>query len=80
VIPTILPTQGEAAREIMALVGSNCSAKEVIIAVQEALERIQSSFYSEDDDEEKRISVVGQLDSLISLYASCEFEDQLIFC
>lgn len=79
-IPTILPAHGEAARDIMTLVGNNCSVKEVIIAIQEAVERIQSSLYSEDDDEEERTSFVAQLDSLISLYASCEFEDQLIFC
>lgn len=78
-IPIILPVQGEAARDIIALVGNNCIAKEVIIAIQEAVEWIHL-LYSEDDDGEMQISLVSQLDSLISLYASSEFRDQRTFC
>jgi hypothetical protein len=74
VIPTLLPVQGEAVKEIMILVGDYCSAKEIIIAVQEAVERIQSRFsvgVDEEEDEENTLSLVGQLDTLILLYSSC---------
>ena len=73
----MLPAQGEAAREILALAGNHCSAKEVIIAIQEAVERIQNYFSDEDDDEDSGLSLVGQLDTLVSLYSSCKPQPQL---
>ena len=75
-IPTLLPVQGEAVKEIMILVGDYCSAKEIIIAVQEAVERIQISLSTqsdEDEEERKGPSLVVQLDILTALYSSCEF-------
>jgi hypothetical protein len=75
VITALLPVRGEAAKKIMALAGDNCSAKEIIIAVQEAVERIQNSFSheSDEDEEENTLSLVDQLCTLISLYSSCKF-------
>jgi hypothetical protein len=79
----LLPVQGEVAKKIITLAGDNCSAKEVIIVVQEAVERIQGSFSSESDEDEEEgntLSLVSQLCTLVSLYSSCKFTFQLIIC
>jgi hypothetical protein len=73
----------------MAVVGECGSAKEVVMAVQEAveqLERLLDSFGDDDaqqsDDKEERTSLEGkfklnspitQLTILIELYGSCKF-------
>lgn len=52
-----------------------CSApKEVIIAVQEAIEHVESSLDQDDIDEEKNLSrsLPNQIITLVGLYASCE--------
>jgi len=52
-----------------------CSAsKEVVIAVQEAIEHMESSFDEDEVDDEKNLSpsLPGQLITLVGLYASCE--------
>jgi uncharacterized protein YoaH (UPF0181 family) len=76
VIPVLLTTQDEAVKEIMDLIANSCSTKEIVIAVQEAVERIQNDFASgwdEDEGQESGMSLVVQLGTLIFLYSSCEF-------
>jgi hypothetical protein len=72
----LLPAQGKSAKQMMSLIGDYCSAKEVVIAVQESVERIQMSLSAESDEDEEQgkvLSLVGQLDVLIALYSSCKF-------
>lgn len=69
----LLPAKGLDAKNIMALVSECGSAKQVIISVQEAIERLQNQIISEGEEAEETetdLSLVGQLDMLISLYAS----------
>lgn len=91
-LPILLPCNDPAARDIMAVVGECGSAKEVVMAVQEAveqLERLLDSFGDDDaqqsDDKEERTSLEGkfklnspttQLTILIELYGSCKFLDR----
>lgn len=77
VIPALVPVKNGAAGDILALVGECCSAKEVIVAVQESVERVgvMMSTGSDEDEAENdaRRSPASQLGALISLYTSCEF-------
>lgn len=78
-IHPLLSTRDPAAREMITLIGDYSSAKEVIIAVQESVERIETSLSAESDEDEEQKeerSLVDQLDILISLYSSGEF----MFC
>lgn len=76
VIPALVPVGNEAARDILALAGECSSAKEVVVAVQESVERVEAmlSAGSDEDDAETdaRRSPASQLDVLISLYTACE--------
>lgn len=80
-LPIILSSRDPAAKDIIALIGEHSSAKEVIIAVQEATERLESTMSKrlddiddEDDDdvEEKYLAPSSQLVSLVSLYSTCK--------
>ena len=78
VIPLLLPLGDASAKDILALLGACAPAKEVIIAVQEGMERLERAYADEsdeedDDDETKTLSVPAQLNVLIGLYASCMF-------
>lgn len=72
-LPLLLPCREDGARDLISLLGECCSAKEVVIAVQEALERLEISFEaeenSEEDDPDYR-SLNEQLLQLIRLYES----------
>ncbi|KAF7984425.1 hypothetical protein HWV62_14488 [Athelia sp. TMB] len=74
VIPALIRIEDTAARDILALTGECSSAKEVVVAVQESIERITAVI--QDDAEEIELdkadqrSPAGQLGVLISLYAS----------
>jgi len=70
-IPLLLPERDQAAKDILALVGECGNAKEVVIATQEAIERIESILDSEDDDLEASGTQSSQLIMLIDLYSSC---------
>ncbi|KZP23532.1 hypothetical protein FIBSPDRAFT_1042955 [Athelia psychrophila] len=74
VIPALVPVGNEAARDILALAGECSSAKEVVVAVQESVERVEAmlSAGSDEDDAETdaRRSPASQLDVLISLYTA----------
>jgi hypothetical protein len=74
IVPLLLPERDQAAKDILALVGRYCNAKEVIIATQEASERIRAIDTPDlgDDKSDKRQSLPSQLVSLADLYSSCE--------
>lgn len=65
-----------AARNILALTGECSSAKEVVVAVQEAIERVEAGMSQDSDEDEpakdERSSLANQLDVLISLYRACK--------
>ncbi|KAJ6510556.1 hypothetical protein C8R45DRAFT_964498 [Mycena sanguinolenta] len=70
-LPYLLPSRQPAAKSLIALIGECGNAKEVMIAVQEILERVQSALDEEDDtDDSVNESPSGQLISLIHLYTS----------
>lgn len=74
IIPVLLPVKTPAAKDIIIQIGERCSAKEVVIAVQEAVERLQNTFTAESDDSEEEdrvLSPAAQLNTLISLYSLC---------
>jgi len=48
----LVPCRDEAAKRIMTLISENCSAKEVVITVQEAVERLETVLSSESDDDD----------------------------
>ncbi|KAF7361379.1 hypothetical protein MSAN_01170700 [Mycena sanguinolenta] len=71
-LPYLLPSRQPAAKSLIALIGECGNAKEVMIAVQEILERVQSALDEEEDDTDESVneSPSGQLISLIHLYTS----------
>jgi hypothetical protein len=66
----LLPEKEQAARDILSLVGECGNAKEVIIGIQEGVERLESAEL--DEDKEKFATYPSQLIVLIALYESCE--------
>jgi hypothetical protein len=65
----------KAGQDILSLMGECSPSKEVVIAVQEAIERVESSLNDDDvnDDEQNHLSSLpSQLITLVGLYASCE--------
>jgi len=80
-IPLLLSCDDPAAGDLLSLIGECCSAKEVVIAVQEAVERLEVSLNSDDDkfeEVEQKVpqqaapSPVARLCILTGLYAACE--------
>ncbi|KAJ7603574.1 hypothetical protein FB45DRAFT_960179 [Roridomyces roridus] len=72
ILPHLVPCSQPAAKSLITLVGEQGSAKEVVIAAQEILERVNDSLDAEDDDDEDGAleSPSNQLISLICLYNS----------
>jgi hypothetical protein len=77
VLPCLLPCPQPAAKSLISLIGECGSAKEVVIAAQEILERLDDvlSLEMEEDEKEDIVSESpsGQLISLIHLYNSGRF-------
>jgi hypothetical protein len=71
-LPILLPCVDQAAQDILALMGEWSASKEVVIAVQEAIERMESSFDEDDVDDKIKLcrSLPSQLITLVELYAS----------
>jgi hypothetical protein len=88
-LPVLLPCNDPAARDILTVIGECGSAKEVVMAIQEAVEQLERLLDSDEavvdndaDDEEECTSLEGksglnspitQLTILIDLYGSCKF-------
>ncbi|KAJ7302364.1 hypothetical protein DFH08DRAFT_905432 [Mycena albidolilacea] len=72
ILPHLLPSRQLAAKNLISLIGECGNAKEVVIAVQEALERVDSALNEEEDDpdDSNSESPSDQLISLIHLYNS----------
>ena len=77
----LLSCDDPAAGDLLSLIGECCFVKEVVIAVQEAVERLEVSFNSDDDGFEEveqksprhaASSSVVCLSILTGLYAGCE--------
>ncbi|GLB39205.1 putative uncharacterised protein family, YAP/Alf4/glomulin [Lyophyllum shimeji] len=76
VLPILLPLRDPAAKEVLALMGECSSAKEVVMAIQEAIERMRAAYEGEDEDEVGRgdqwtLSYPSQLTILVELYSAC---------
>lgn len=71
-LPLLLSCVDQAAQDILSLMGECSAPKEVIIAVQEAIEHVESSLDQDDIDEEKNLSrsLPNQIITLVGLYAS----------
>ncbi|KAJ6608302.1 hypothetical protein B0H10DRAFT_1996587 [Mycena sp. CBHHK59/15] len=69
-LPHLLPSRADAAKELISYIGEHGSPKEIVIAVQEVLERVESAFNVEagDGEEANTASPPDQLISLILLY------------
>lgn len=74
-MPLLLPCKDSSAQGILGLLGEHCPAKEVAIAVQEAVEHLEAlhdeSRGEENDENDNIRSTPAQLITLIQLYASC---------
>ncbi|KAF8872735.1 hypothetical protein BD779DRAFT_1679562 [Infundibulicybe gibba] len=69
-LPLLVPSRDPGARDILSLIGECCSAKEVVMAVQETIERLGSATDSEDDDEAVALPLSSQLATCVELYTS----------
>ncbi|KAF7321675.1 hypothetical protein MKEN_00688900 [Mycena kentingensis (nom. inval.)] len=67
ILPPLLQTRRPGAKDIVALVGECGSAKEVVIAVQEALERVSRAFAAEEHEEGEQSTPAERLLLLIYL-------------
>ena len=74
-MPLLLPCKDSSAQDIFGLLGEHGPAKEVAIAVQEAIEHLEAlhdeSRGDENDGDDSIRSTPAQLTTLIQLYASC---------
>ncbi|KAF8067892.1 hypothetical protein FPV67DRAFT_1163310 [Lyophyllum atratum] len=75
-LPILVSCKDPAAREMLSLVGECGSAKEVVMAVQEAVERLASVCEGDDEDEDdagdgSTLSYPSQLTILVELYSAC---------
>ncbi|KDR72651.1 hypothetical protein GALMADRAFT_252818 [Galerina marginata CBS 339.88] len=85
-LPLLLTCDDQGARDIISVIGECSSAKEVVIAVQEAAERLEHSLEADEEgdgepeeqakeaeeppEKTKRISISNQLIALMDIYAS----------
>ncbi|KAJ7262659.1 hypothetical protein B0H12DRAFT_1103986 [Mycena haematopus] len=72
ILPYLVPSRQPAAKSLIALIGERGNAKEIMIAVQEILERVGSMLNEDEDDidDSTSESPSDQLISLIHLYNS----------
>ncbi len=90
-IPLLLPCYDLEARNIISLIGNCCSAKEVVMTVQEAMEGLERTLGKDDNDDndekgvakdgdvlhsKKQSSAIVQLLILMDLYSSGESQIQ----
>lgn len=86
-LPALLSSNDPAARDIISLISECGSAKEVVMAVQEAVERVEHALENNDEEESeaqgkeslnKHIppSPLDQLIILIDIYAASELSFQ----
>ncbi|KAH6901001.1 hypothetical protein BKA70DRAFT_1159128 [Coprinopsis sp. MPI-PUGE-AT-0042] len=68
VLPVLLQRRDPAARDIVSLITECSSAKEAVIAAQEALERLQAQLEGDDDDDIP--SAIDTLIEIVNLYAT----------
>ncbi|KAK0503674.1 hypothetical protein EDD18DRAFT_472592 [Armillaria luteobubalina] len=68
-IPPLLGSSDKAASDILNLMGRCCNAKEIVIGVQEAVERLEHLLASVDLDDEQ-VQLNGQLLTLVRMYAA----------
>ncbi|PPQ63456.1 hypothetical protein CVT24_004988 [Panaeolus cyanescens] len=71
-IPLLVPSSDNSAGDVLALIGECGSPKEVIIAVEEALERLRHELEVEEDEDmgPHKASLSAQLGTLLDLYGS----------
>ncbi|KAI0944793.1 hypothetical protein AcW1_001644 [Taiwanofungus camphoratus] len=74
-LPVLLPCADEGAAQLINMMGQHCSAKEVVMAVQESVEMIQHASQSEESEEDHEndredLSVLRQMDRMLRLYAA----------
>jgi hypothetical protein len=73
-IPLLLPCPRDGTDDVLALIARHCSAKEVVMAAQEAAERLRSDPSEGDsDDESEDVPLATQLTRLLSLLAKGEY-------
>ncbi|KAG6905738.1 hypothetical protein DXG01_000987 [Tephrocybe rancida] len=75
-LPVLLSCKDPAAKEILLMIGEFGSAKETVIAIQEAIERMDIKIYGDEEDNEldaTRLSYPSQLMILVDLYSACAY-------
>ncbi|KAG5636248.1 hypothetical protein H0H81_008651 [Sphagnurus paluster] len=74
ILRILLPSTDPSAKEILWLIAECGSAKEVLIAIQEAVEILNHTLHDDNDDEEEgthALSLPNQLTTLIQLASAC---------
>lgn len=54
------------------MIGEHCSAKEVVMAVQEFVETLEQGLLSEDEDSQEQSSIAQQVNRVLCLYSAGE--------
>lgn len=80
VIPIIVGSVDDGADTLTDLMASECSAKEVVMAVEEVVEtldrRLQSTNEEEEDDDARHASTSRQIVRLIRAYTTCKYRSK----
>ncbi|KAH9985665.1 hypothetical protein BJV74DRAFT_554635 [Russula compacta] len=66
-LPFLLPCPRDGTDELLALIARHCSAKEIVMVVQEVVERFRTDLTEESDDESESAPLIVQLIRLLSL-------------
>lgn len=67
VLHVLLPSNKDGVEELLSVMGTSCSAKEIVITTQELSERLES--YGEVEDSQAHVSCSIQLVRIMNLYA-----------
>ncbi|KAI0042820.1 hypothetical protein FA95DRAFT_1499530, partial [Auriscalpium vulgare] len=70
-VPLLIPSAREGSDQLLETIGQHCSAKEIVIAVQESTERV-GGIVDEDQADEGHVSLAMQVARIMALYASGE--------
>ena len=74
IIPIVVPTLKDGADELIGLMSTDCSAKEVVMSAEEVVETLDRTLQTgedEDDSDSLRLGPARQLVRLLGAYSAC---------
>ncbi|KIJ35243.1 hypothetical protein M422DRAFT_262412 [Sphaerobolus stellatus SS14] len=72
ILPLLLPSGGDGTSDLLHLIAKQASAREAVIAIQEALERLERTPHEEENENEHEESHLVQLIRLLNICTDCE--------